>query len=123
MACCNTSVSQTLRQTQQQLLDSVQTAVPPDMRLAQSIVSKEDVSISYELDCRKLCVGFRPDIQFRFSWGLILIRRWLGLDINYYTGALLMPTVRVVGDLWIDEWMDRWVDGTADRWVGGRMNS
>ncbi|XP_062505571.1 mitofusin-1-like [Corticium candelabrum] len=93
MACCNTSVSQTLRQTQQQLLDSVQSAIPEDMRLSPSIISKEDISLSYELDCRQLCTGFSPDLQFRFSWGLVLMRRWLGQDVvNYYTGAVVRAT-------------------------------
>jgi mitofusin len=92
MASCNASVSQTLRQTQQQLLDSAQSSIPSDMCLSPSVVSKEDILLSYEMDCQKLCVGFQPNLQFRFTWGLVLIRRWLGPEVyNYTSCGLFMP--------------------------------
>ena len=64
------------------MLCTVQSAIPQHLQMDTSnVVSSQDVVLCYELDFGEICARFQPDLKFKFSWGMTILRHWLGPQV------------------------------------------
>ncbi|KAM6434848.1 LOW QUALITY PROTEIN: mitofusin-2 [Liasis olivaceus] len=77
---CSGSISASLQTTQQEMIDGLRPLLPVSLRgQIDLLVPRQCFTLSYDLNCDKLCADFQEDIQFHFSLGwTMLVNRFLG---------------------------------------------
>ncbi|XP_062889530.1 mitofusin-2 [Mobula hypostoma] len=77
---CSVAITSSLQKTQQEMIDSLQPLLPPTERGHVDLpVPRQRFSLSYDLNCDRLCADFQEDIEFHFSLGwTMLVNRFLG---------------------------------------------
>ncbi|XP_026548229.1 mitofusin-2-like [Notechis scutatus] len=77
---CSGSISASLQIVQQEMIDGLKPLLPVSLRgQIELLVPRQCFTLSYDLNCDKLCADFQEDIQFHFSLGwTMLVNRFLG---------------------------------------------
>uniref|UniRef100_A0A670YZX5 Mitofusin 2 n=1 Tax=Pseudonaja textilis TaxID=8673 RepID=A0A670YZX5_PSETE len=77
---CSGSISASLQTMQQEMIDGLKPLLPVSLRgQIELLVPRQCFTLSYDLNCDKLCADFQEDIQFHFSLGwTMLVNRFLG---------------------------------------------
>uniref|UniRef100_A0A8C5S2X5 Mitofusin 2 n=1 Tax=Laticauda laticaudata TaxID=8630 RepID=A0A8C5S2X5_LATLA len=77
---CSGSISASLQIIQQEMIDGLKPLLPVSLRgQIELLVPRQCFTLSYDLNCDKLCADFQEDIQFHFSLGwTMLVNRFLG---------------------------------------------
>ncbi|CAD7678307.1 unnamed protein product [Nyctereutes procyonoides] len=77
---CSTAISSSLQAMQQDMIDGLKPLLPASVRSQiDMLVPRQCFSLSYDLNCDKLCADFQEDIEFHFSLGwTMLVNRFLG---------------------------------------------
>ncbi|XP_032490583.1 mitofusin-2 isoform X1 [Phocoena sinus] len=77
---CSTAITSSLQTMQQEMIDGLKPLLPVSMRSQiDLLVPRQCFSLSYDLNCDKLCADFQEDIEFHFSLGwTMLVNRFLG---------------------------------------------
>ncbi|XP_067826138.1 mitofusin-2 [Heptranchias perlo] len=77
---CSVTITASLQSTQQEMIDSLRPLLPPTERGQVDVLApRQCFSLSYDLNCEKLCADFQEDIGFHFSLGwTMLVNRFLG---------------------------------------------
>ncbi|KAF6110079.1 mitofusin 2 [Phyllostomus discolor] len=77
---CSTAITSSLQTMQQEMIDGLKPLLPASARSQiDLLVPRQCFSLSYDLNCDKLCADFQEDIEFHFSLGwTMLVNRFLG---------------------------------------------
>uniref|UniRef100_A0A4W3HG50 Mitofusin 2 n=1 Tax=Callorhinchus milii TaxID=7868 RepID=A0A4W3HG50_CALMI len=77
---CSVTITTTLQDTQQEMIDGLKPLLPPKVRgQVDALIPRQRFSLSYDLNCDKLCSDFQEDVDFHFSLGwTMLVNRFLG---------------------------------------------
>ncbi|XP_078094977.1 mitofusin-2 [Mustelus asterias] len=77
---CSVTITTSLQKTQHEMIDSLHPLLPPTERgQVDVLVPRQRFSLSYDLNCDRLCADFQEDIEFHFSLGwTMLVNRFLG---------------------------------------------
>ncbi|KAF0880704.1 MFN2 protein, partial [Crocuta crocuta] len=77
---CSTAITSSLQTMQQDMIDGLKPLLPASVRSqVDMLVPRQCFSLSYDLNCDKLCADFQEDIEFHFSLGwTMLVNRFLG---------------------------------------------
>ncbi|KAF5913939.1 hypothetical protein HPG69_011970 [Diceros bicornis minor] len=77
---CSTAITSSLQTMQQEMIDGLKPLLPVSVRSQiDMLVPRQCFSLSYDLNCDKLCADFQEDIEFHFSLGwTMLVNRFLG---------------------------------------------
>ncbi|XP_053136656.1 mitofusin-2 [Hemicordylus capensis] len=77
---CSSSITTSLQTMQQEMIDGLKPLLPASLRgQIDMLLPRQCFSLSYDLNCDKLCADFQEDIQFHFSLGwTMLVNRFLG---------------------------------------------
>uniref|UniRef100_A0A8C5UMR6 Mitofusin 2 n=1 Tax=Microcebus murinus TaxID=30608 RepID=A0A8C5UMR6_MICMU len=77
---CSTAITNSLQTMQQDMIDGLKPLLPVSVRSQiDMLVPRQCFSLSYDLNCDKLCADFQEDIEFHFSLGwTMLVNRFLG---------------------------------------------
>ncbi|ERE84516.1 procollagen-lysine,2-oxoglutarate 5-dioxygenase 1-like protein [Cricetulus griseus] len=77
---CSTAITSSLQTMQQDMIDGLKPLLPVSVRNQMDmLVPRQCFSLSYDLNCDKLCADFQEDIEFHFSLGwTMLVNRFLG---------------------------------------------
>uniref|UniRef100_A0AC11BG93 Mitofusin 2 n=1 Tax=Ovis aries TaxID=9940 RepID=A0AC11BG93_SHEEP len=77
---CSTAITSSLQTMQQEMMDGLKPLLPASVRSQMDmLVPRQCFSLSYDLNCDKLCADFQEDIEFHFSLGwTMLVNRFLG---------------------------------------------
>ncbi|XP_012887341.1 PREDICTED: mitofusin-2 [Dipodomys ordii] len=77
---CSTAITSSLQSMQQDMIDGLKPLLPVSVRnQIDMLVPRQCFSLSYDLNCDKLCADFQEDIEFHFSLGwTMLVNRFLG---------------------------------------------
>ncbi|KAK2494203.1 hypothetical protein MC885_003855 [Smutsia gigantea] len=77
---CSTAITSSLQTMQQEMIDGLKPLLPVSLRSQiDMLVPRQCFSLSYDLNCDKLCADFQEDIEFHFSLGwTMLVNRFLG---------------------------------------------
>uniref|UniRef100_A0A4W3HZ45 Mitofusin 2 n=1 Tax=Callorhinchus milii TaxID=7868 RepID=A0A4W3HZ45_CALMI len=79
---CSVTITTTLQDTQQEMIGEygLKPLLPPKVRgQVDALIPRQRFSLSYDLNCDKLCSDFQEDVDFHFSLGwTMLVNRFLG---------------------------------------------
>nr|XP_060615159.1 mitofusin-2 [Anolis sagrei ordinatus] len=81
---CSAPVSTSLQAMQQEMMEGLSPLLPPSLRTQgvpgpRTRGASSAFTLSYDLNCHKLCADFQEDIEFHFSLGWsMLVKRFLG---------------------------------------------
>ncbi|XP_032087786.1 mitofusin-2 isoform X2 [Thamnophis elegans] len=77
---CSASIASSLQIMQQEMIDGLKPLLPVSLRgQIELLVPRQCFTLSYDLNCDKLCADFQEDVQFHFSLGwTMLVNRFLG---------------------------------------------
>uniref|UniRef100_A0A8B9JCM8 Mitofusin 2 n=1 Tax=Astyanax mexicanus TaxID=7994 RepID=A0A8B9JCM8_ASTMX len=77
---CSNAITSALQNTQTEMIDGLKPLLPLSVReQVDKMVPRQCFSLSYDLNCDKLCSDFQEDINFHFSLGwTMLVNRFLG---------------------------------------------
>ncbi|XP_060541260.1 mitofusin-2 isoform X1 [Pantherophis guttatus] len=77
---CSGSIAASLQIIQQDMIDGLKPLLPISLRgQIELLVPRQCFTLSYDLNCDKLCADFQEDVQFHFSLGwTMLVNRFLG---------------------------------------------
>ncbi|XP_070812392.1 mitofusin-2 isoform X2 [Pituophis catenifer annectens] len=77
---CSGSIAASLQIIQQDMIDGLKPLLPVSLRgQIELLVPRQCFTLSYDLNCDKLCADFQEDVQFHFSLGwTMLVNRFLG---------------------------------------------
>uniref|UniRef100_A0AAR2KYG9 Dynamin-type G domain-containing protein n=1 Tax=Pygocentrus nattereri TaxID=42514 RepID=A0AAR2KYG9_PYGNA len=77
---CSNAITSALQNTQTEMIDGLKPLLPLSVReQVDKLVPRQCFSLSYDLNCDKLCSDFQEDIGFHFSLGwTMLVNRFLG---------------------------------------------
>ncbi|KAK1340490.1 hypothetical protein QTO34_019060, partial [Cnephaeus nilssonii] len=76
---CSTAITGSLQTMQQDMIDGLKPLLPASVRSQiDMLVPRQCFSLSYDLNCDKLCADFQEDIEFHFSlgWTMLVNREW-----------------------------------------------
>ncbi|MBN3273069.1 MFN2 protein, partial [Polyodon spathula] len=77
---CSNAITTALQTTQAEMIEGMKPLLPAPIReQVDMLVPRQCFSLSYDLNCDKLCSDFQEDISFHFSLGwTMLVNRFLG---------------------------------------------
>ncbi|XP_039612013.1 mitofusin-2 isoform X1 [Polypterus senegalus] len=77
---CSNAITSALQNTQKDMIDGMKPLLPANVWTQMDmLVPRKCFSLSYDLNCDKLCSDFQEDISFHFSLGwTMLVNRFLG---------------------------------------------
>uniref|UniRef100_A0A4W4DT38 Dynamin-type G domain-containing protein n=1 Tax=Electrophorus electricus TaxID=8005 RepID=A0A4W4DT38_ELEEL len=77
---CSNAITAALQSTQTEMIDGLKPLLPSSVReQVDKMVPRQCFSLSYDLNCDKLCGDFQEDVGFHFSLGwTMLVNRFLG---------------------------------------------
>ncbi|MGH0146175.1 UNVERIFIED_CONTAM: hypothetical protein FKN15_041065 [Acipenser sinensis] len=77
---CSNAITTALQTTQAEMIDGMKPLLPAPIRdQVDMLIPRQRFSLSYDLNCDKLCSDFQEDISFHFSLGwTMLVNRFLG---------------------------------------------
>uniref|UniRef100_A0A7M4F698 Mitofusin 2 n=1 Tax=Crocodylus porosus TaxID=8502 RepID=A0A7M4F698_CROPO len=77
---CSNVIAASLQTMQQEMIDGLKPLLPVSLRgQVDMLVPRQCFTLSYDLNCDKLCADFQEDIEFHFSLGwTMLVNRFLG---------------------------------------------
>ncbi|MEJ1272422.1 procollagen-lysine 2-oxoglutarate 5-dioxygenase 3 [Cricetulus griseus] len=71
---CSTAITSSLQTMQQDMIDGLKPLLPVSVRNQMDmLVPRQCFSLSYDLNCDKLCADFQEDIEFHFSLGWTML--------------------------------------------------
>uniref|UniRef100_A0A4W3HEK4 Mitofusin 2 n=1 Tax=Callorhinchus milii TaxID=7868 RepID=A0A4W3HEK4_CALMI len=85
---CSVTITTTLQDTQQEMIGEygLKPLLPPKVRgQVDALIPRQRFSLSYDLNCDKLCSDFQEDVDFHFSLGwTMLVNRFLGIRQRWH---------------------------------------
>uniref|UniRef100_A0A8B9IBS4 Mitofusin 2 n=1 Tax=Anser brachyrhynchus TaxID=132585 RepID=A0A8B9IBS4_9AVES len=77
---CSNAITASLQTMQQEMIDGLKPLLPVSLRgQIDMLIPRQCFTLSYDLNCDKLCADFQEDIEFHFSLGwTMLVNRFLG---------------------------------------------